>query len=147
MIEEIPETDKMPEDLASDLEEILSISIGNKPKSMVNLLHDLGGGNRDKFIENIESEPEALKIENNYVYVLDLANEDDAKKYTEVMEQVGDPSHNANLVSMSPPSIMLDPTTPKGFRSIVVIKTCEIKRIKKKGKPSIDKRKPGKKYI
>lgn len=137
MIEDINETTSLPEDLENDLEKILSISIGNKPKSFAGTLNESGGGNRDRFIETISKGEEEVKLENNKIYALDVAKAEDAKKYTEILEIAGDPSSDVSLVGMDKPVIVVDPSSASGFRAIVIIKTCEVKVVNKKKKINI----------
>lgn len=137
MSEEIKTEESMPPDLAYEIGDILSVSMGNKPKSFSVAVDDSYKGNRSKFIENLEKDNTAFKVSNNKVYAVDISTEEGSKKYSEILDDVGNPEKQTKLESMDKPVTVIDPNSPVGFRSIVIIRTCEVETIKIKKKVKI----------
>lgn len=129
MKEEPPVIDSMPEELQRDIENVLSVSIGNKPKSLIP--DDSYTGNKKKFLESIEKNKKgAMKICNNKIYALDITTEYGAKKYSEVLDDAGNPETKTRLESIDKPVVIIDPSSQSGFKSIIVLRTCEVEEVK-----------------
>lgn len=62
------------------------------------------------------------------VHAFDLANPEDAVKYGAILNRFGEAGSKWQLEE-SAPVMVIDPNSPRGFRSIVTVKTFQTKRV------------------
>lgn len=123
-----------PEDYPPDVMEALGIVTGNVPDTL--------GDNPQGTPEQISpSEQQDIikagmlkktdriekfqRLENVAVEVLDISSDTEAKRLAEILALIGDP-RNQMMGQETPPQTLLDPSAPRGFRTIVVLKFWKV---------------------
>lgn len=134
IVKEIHEDMDLPEDLRSDLEDVLALSFGNKPKSFS---EKIAGTTYSKVIDEISGNKIREKQTENKIYAIDISTEEGSARYSSIVDQGKDPESDITISSFSGPTIMVDTSSPTGFRAIVIITTCIIKKYEEKGSKKV----------
>jgi hypothetical protein len=131
-----PKSEQPSGEIPDDLLESLKIISGHRPDSFreefepntatypkFNGAGFMGVSARDEFIKKKDPVEKKLKCTENKTYVLDLTKEDDNKKYSELLDKIGDPESGYVLAdALKDPQIFIDPSSIAGFRAIAIIK-------------------------
>jgi len=105
----------------------MSLSGGSDPKER---LHPDFAGSKYEMLKKGDRVEKQTHFEDPKVRVLDLATEEGENEMSQILKQVGNPENNMGFAETAP-QIMLDPSTPRGFRTIVVVRTWKARTIVK----------------
>lgn len=66
------------------------------------------------------------------VYAFDLSNEQDRTEYAKILDQAGQPG-TSMLLNEEPIHIDIDPSAPRGFRAVVIVRTFHVDKVLPEG--------------
>jgi len=118
-------SEELPDDLRGEIESVLSVSIGNKPKSLL-ISPPFGEGKNDSRISEIMGGRVSQKQIENKIVALDISTKEGQEQYASIVDKGKDPEDDTQITSVHGPSILLDTSASGGFRVVLVISTCKI---------------------
>lgn len=93
-------------------------------------LHPDFRGSKYEMLKKGDRTQKTLHVEEPKVKAIDIATPEGEEEASKILALVGNPENGMGF-SETPPQIMLDPTTPRGFRTIVVFRWWKVRTIVK----------------